>query len=48
MPTEKRARKLARLEEQSFMENVGDELTFMLRTRCAVTEPPPRFMSYIC
>ncbi len=47
LETDKRSQKLAKLEEQSFMQDIGDELIFMLTKDCAITEPPPRFMSYI-
>eukprot|EP00467_Chlorarachnion_reptans_P017496 CAMPEP_0114520728 /NCGR_PEP_ID=MMETSP0109-20121206/19777_1 /TAXON_ID=29199 /ORGANISM="Chlorarachnion reptans, Strain CCCM449" /LENGTH=193 /DNA_ID=CAMNT_0001701725 /DNA_START=213 /DNA_END=794 /DNA_ORIENTATION=- len=34
--------------ERTLAEEMEGELVFMLRTRCSVTEPPKRFMPYIC
>ncbi len=41
-------RTMDRVEEDDFMQEFGSELIFLLTTQCAVTEPPPRFLPYIC
>lgn len=48
LETSEKRLKTDRNEEIEFMQETGSELIFMISTRMSITEPPPRFMPYIC